>query len=97
MAKKAAKKIAKVAEPVLPPVETPIAPPANEPGITITQDNAHEVLADAREKVDSAFQVTVCDKRGNPHRTYTLEIHGSRFRELAEMFISDRPGWFLRE
>lgn len=39
--------------------------------------------------------VTVFDPRGNPHRTYSLDIHGENYRQLAEQFIShpDRKGW----
>lgn len=45
---------------------------------------------------DDNGAATVYDMRGKPHRTYSLEVHGERYRELAEMFISDRPGWSLR-
>jgi hypothetical protein len=86
MAKKAAKRIAKLESPVLPSADVSATQSMNEPVAPIEQ-----------KPTSKSAEVTVCDMRGNPHRTYTLEIHGSRFRELAEMFISDRPGWFLRE
>lgn len=44
----------------------------------------------------STESVTVYDPRGNAHRTYSASIHGEGFKELAEEYVSRRPGWTAR-
>lgn len=43
-------------------------------------------------------EATVLDPHGHPHRTYSKDLHGDNFRELAEQFVShpDRAGWTVK-
>lgn len=39
---------------------------------------------------------TVYDPKGNPHRTYSRDVHGPEFEKLAHQYVSSRPGWSVR-
>lgn len=91
----AAKKVAKKSE-----KNTPAAPVTEEQRPATPEVPVAETSVVPQEQTQPVVPdngaVTVYDMRGKPHRTYSLEVHGERYRELAEMFISDRPGWSLR-
>lgn len=58
--------------------------------------NAPSETQEAQALPTNATEATVLDPQGNPHRTYSLAIHGDNFKELAEQFVSVRPGWTVR-
>lgn len=63
----------------------------------VTQENAATPETPSkRPKASEVVEVTVCDPRGNPHRTYSLAVHGEKFAALAAEFIADRKGWTVR-
>ena len=62
-------------------------------------DVSRETDDDADVSQESAAtEATVHDPHGNPHRTYSKEVHGDNFRQLAEQFVShpDRRGWTVK-
>jgi hypothetical protein len=70
--------------------------------VTTEQKDVDEVTAEKEvvqaeeQKQPEATSVTVCDPSGHPHRTYSLEVHGEKFQELADEYVSHRPDWTLR-
>ena len=76
-------------KPAIPADATPQAPAAEAP---TEMPAAEEQPADA---APAKTAVIVCDPHGHPHRTYSLEVHGEKYRALAEQYVSVRPGWSL--
>lgn len=94
--KKTASKNVKVKAPVVSPeTEAPVeAEPEVQPEAPVAEQAPVEPTPAV--PLTGATEVTVCDPRGNPHRTYSLERHGEGFRELAEQYLSHKPGWTAR-
>lgn len=41
-------------------------------------------------------EVGVYDPKGHIHRSFSIEVHGADFKQLAETYVSHRPGWTVR-
>lgn len=73
--------------------ETAPSAPASE---TAQPEETAEQPAKAEPEPAGKEEVTIYDPHGNAHRTYSLERHGENFRELADKYLSHRPGWTAR-
>lgn len=64
----------------------------------LTTDHLADKLAQAKaaQSSNNKSEVVVYDPRGNAHRTYSKEVHGEKFADLAAEFIADRKGWTVR-
>jgi len=55
-----------------------------------TSDVSHETEA------EPIVSVSVHDPKGNLHRTYSKAVHGDNFQDLANTYVSSRPGWTVK-